>query len=161
MIIIENIKRGDIFFVNGTDLNVGSEQQGDRPAIIVSNNKCNTHSEVVEVVFCTTKNKANLPTHVKIDGTPYLSVALCEQVTSVSKERLGEFIGTCSEDEMRRIDKAIAVSLGLQIPEGTTVNNNSTNYEIEARLKIYEEMYKRLLNGFISMLPQKRGQIIR
>ena len=42
-----NITRGDIYYVDAID-SVGSEQRGGRPAIVVSNDKCNQHSPVVE-----------------------------------------------------------------------------------------------------------------
>ena len=35
-------------------------------------------------------------------------------MTTVSKDRLGKYFGTCSEDEMRRIDRAIMIILGLE-----------------------------------------------
>ena len=43
-------------------------KEGGRPAVIVSNDVCNEHSRVVEVVFLTTKEKPPLPTHVKINS---------------------------------------------------------------------------------------------
>lgn len=61
------IYRGDIFFVKRNDNNrqKNSEQYDERPAIVVSNNKCNEFSPVVEVVYLTTQEKKPLPTHVE------------------------------------------------------------------------------------------------
>lgn len=106
------IKRGDIFYISKTPC-TGSEQWGGRPGIIVSNEKNNIHSETVEVVYCTTRFKPMLPTHTTIRSTPYDSTVLCEQVTTVSVERIGNYIGRCTEEEMREIDSCILVSLGL------------------------------------------------
>lgn len=105
------IKRGDIFFVKAT-ANTGSEQKAGRPAIVVSNNFANTFSSVVEVVFLTSKNKKSLPTHAKIHCRVE-SVALCEQITSVSKERLGKYVKSCSDLEIKDVNRALKVSLGL------------------------------------------------
>ncbi len=104
--------RGQIYFVNMTEA-VGSEQTGNRPAVIVSNNTGNLFSTIVEVVFLTTKKKPDLPTHVLIDSAKSQSVALCEQIQTVDKKRLSQYIGTVSRQEMGMIDQALAVSLSL------------------------------------------------
>ena len=107
-----NIYRGDVFFVESFGKQIGSEQKTDRPAVIVSNDKNNENSPCVEIVYLTTKPKQNLPTHCKVKALAQ-STALCEQITTVSKERLGEFIRQCTDEEMAEIDKALAVSLGI------------------------------------------------
>ena len=107
------VYRGDIFFVKGHVKNTGSEQKQERPAIVVSNDMANRHSPVVEVVFLTSAEKAKpLPTHVDV-VCQILSTALCEQINSISKDRLGEYIRTCTDKEMKAIDKALKISLGL------------------------------------------------
>ncbi len=104
--------RGQIYHVSqGTT--TGSEQAGGRPAVIVSNDNGNTHSTVVEVVFLTTKKKHWMPTHVPVRSAQRPSTALCEQIQTVDKERLLRYIGNASEQEMRMINRALAVSLGL------------------------------------------------
>ena len=108
-----SIHRGDIRFVRESAGLLGSEQAGGRPAVIVSNNKGNRFSPVVEVVYLTTQKKTGLPTHVEITSSPKPSTAICEQVSTVSKERKGEFIGHATAEEMARIGKALKISLGL------------------------------------------------
>lgn len=111
------IKRGDIFHIMGTpnrNTTHGSEQWPDRPAVIVSNNLNNKYSPVVEVVYLTGRTKQRLPTHVRINSAEIPSVALCEQVNSVSVDRLGNPMGVCTEGEMLDINCALAVSLGLE-----------------------------------------------
>ena len=108
------IKRGDIFYIHRSGCTDGSEQQSGRPAVVISNDENNRHSATVEVVYCTTKEKPDLPTHTKIFSTFCESTVLCEQITTVSTERIGDYIGCCTEDELRRIDNCIAVSIGLK-----------------------------------------------
>ena len=86
------IKRGDIWYVENSFAAVGSEQRPGRPAIVVSNNKNNEHNSVVEMVYLTTQPKNNLPTYVTIRSTGRLSTALCEQITSVAIERIGDYV---------------------------------------------------------------------
>lgn len=97
-----NIYRGDIFYIKKNDNNrfQGSEQYDERPAIIVSNNKCNEFSPVVEVVYLTTQEKKPLPTHVEV-MCRVPSTALCEQVFSINKGRLSGYIRTCTENTQR------------------------------------------------------------
>lgn len=108
------MKRGEIYYIERSSYGeTGSEQRSGRPAIIVSNDKCNEYSEVLEVVFLTTQPKNDLPTHIDIRSSTKPSVALCEQINSIAIQRFGEYIGTCSEYEMTMIDAALAISLGL------------------------------------------------
>lgn len=115
------IKRGEIYWIGGRGNHIeGSEQKADRPAIIVSNNTGNKYSPVVEVVYCTNQEKKTLPTHTVLQkvstGDAEGSTVLCEQVCTVSKNRIydaNSYIGRVSDEDMQRIDKAIAVSLGL------------------------------------------------
>lgn len=109
-----NIKRGQVWRVN-CECNIGHEYKGVRPAIIVSNDKANKHSPVVEVVYLTTKPKKYMPTHVCVYAN-VPSVALCECVDSVDRSRIlrDEPFATISEDEMRKVDAALKVSLGLE-----------------------------------------------
>lgn len=107
------VRRGDIFYVYGTEA-TGSEQHGDRPAIIVGNDIGNKHSPVVEIVYLTTRQKTRLPTHIKISTALRPSTALCEQIYSVCKSRLGAHIGHVTEQEMDDINKALAISVGIR-----------------------------------------------
>lgn len=107
-----SVKRGDIFYIAG-GVQTGSEQGGNRPAIIVSNNLGNRYAPVVEVVYLTTRKKTSLPTHVNIYSAKRPSIALCEQVDTVSKSRLERRLGHVTAKEMQAIDRALARSLGL------------------------------------------------
>lgn len=116
------MNRGDIFYIRHAHT-VGSEIETKkaRPAIIVSNNSLNHHSGVVEVVFLTTQPKKDMATHVLINATGVKSTALCEQVNSVAVERIGDFCGKCTEEEMAGIDKALLTSLGIVVAEDNHV----------------------------------------
>lgn len=104
--------RGQIYYVYPKDY-TGSEHGGGRPAIIVSNDVGNEYSQVVEVVFLTTREKKPLPTHVAINSAKYPSTALCEQIDSVDKERIGGYINEISQAEMKNIERALLVSLDI------------------------------------------------
>lgn len=110
-------ERGNIYYItNNNSPIVGSEQASGRPAIVVSNDKNNNHSSVLEVVYLTTQPKTYLPTHVKITSSSKPSTALCEQVYSISVDRVGNWCGECTAEEMEQIDAALIISLGLTPP---------------------------------------------
>lgn len=110
---MDNYKRGEIFYIMRDAMQVGSEIYHGRPAIIVSNDFLNSTANVVEVVFLTTQPKKDMGTHVRITSTGRTSTALCEQITTVAIERIGNYVATASDREMREIDEAIAKSLSL------------------------------------------------
>lgn len=85
--ITNDFRRGEIYYIEKSE-NYGSEQQAGRPAVIVSNDTNNEHSATVEVVYLTTRNKNELPTHVRVNGTGITSTALCEQVATIDKGRI-------------------------------------------------------------------------
>lgn len=109
-------KRGEIYYINnGNSGQVGSEMKKDRPAIIVSNDANNKHSSVVEVVYLTSKPKKELPTHVTIRSTGRMSVALCEEPTAISTERINNYICKATDDEMEHVDIALMIALGINM----------------------------------------------
>lgn len=123
------IKKGDIFYIYSAE-QVGSEIAGCRPAIVVSNDMCNRFSSVLEVVYLTTRErKRRLPTHVYIESAPRRSTALCEQITSVSISRFGNYVGKISKREMFKIDFAMLVSLGMMriIPQSAKQKEKTEN----------------------------------
>lgn len=110
---MDEIRRGEIFYIARGGATNGSEQYADRPAVVVSNDENNRYSGVIEVVYLTTAPKTDLPTHVIINSTGRKSTVLCEQVTSVSVDRVNNYIGQVSEQEMKNIEIALMISLAI------------------------------------------------
>ena len=112
------VKRGDIFYADLSPV-VGSEQGGVRPVLIVQNDTGNRHSPTVIAAAITSQTgKARLPTHISLAamscGLPKDSVVLLEQIRTLDKRRLRERAGRIPEDDMRRVDEALGVSMGLE-----------------------------------------------
>ena len=82
----DDVKRGEIYYISRGGYNTGSEQQADRPGVIVSNDKNNKNSQTLEVVYLTTQPKNELPTHCTIRSTGRVSTVLCEQIHTVAVE---------------------------------------------------------------------------
>lgn len=116
----DDVKRGEIYYISRGGYNTGSEQQADRPGVIVSNDKNNKNSQTLEVVYLTTQPKNELPTHCTIRSTGRVSTVLCEQIHTVAVERIGKYIGVCTAQEMQNIDIGLMISIGLGDAGGAT-----------------------------------------
>ena len=147
---MSDIRRGEIFYISRGNMTVGSEQNADRPGIVVSNDMGNEHSNVVEIVYLTMQPKTELPTHVTIRSTGKPSTALCEQVTTVSIDRVKGYIGQCSDKEMENIDIALMISLGLD-------GGAKTSKKYAETIKMKEEEITRLREQ-VEIVKENAGQ---
>lgn len=93
----------------------GTNQSEGRPALIVSNDRFNKTSDTLEVVYLTHSPRNDQPTHVTVRSGSSESVAICEQVTSVRKDRFISYISSATKEEMVRIDMALLTSLDLSL----------------------------------------------
>jgi len=112
------IKRGEIYFADLGNCNVGSEQSGTRPVLIVQNNIGNRFSPTVIVACITSKIfKNTIPTHVRLDkgiyGLDEDSLILCEQIKTLDKTRLKTKICALTPYDEVRVDRALRLSLQL------------------------------------------------
>lgn len=117
---MKEIKRGEIYSAD-FGAGFGSEQGGVRPVLILQNNTGNKHSPTTIVAAITgRKTKAALPTHVAImtGGLKTESTVLLEQIRTIDKARLGEYIGKLDSKTLAAVDRAIVVSLGIKYLEG-------------------------------------------
>lgn len=149
------ILRGDIFYIakHGYTQPQGSEQEAGRPAVIVSNNEANKYSRSVSVVYLTTQEKKPLPTHCEVVARTK-STALCEGVTTISKDRLLDYVKSCTEEEMANIDECLMVALGIDTQNEVDVyeeNANEMKFELESAKLMHDQLQKELENKNIEI----------
>ena len=111
------IRRGDIYYADLSPV-TGSEQGGVRPVLIIQNNIGNRHRPTVICAAITSKmNKAKLPTHIEISAGRYQivknSVVLLEQIRTIDKQRLREYVCHVDQELMKKVEKALKISLEL------------------------------------------------
>ncbi len=85
-----------------------NEQSGWRPGLVFQNNLGNKHSpNIIALPLTSAIKKQELPTHVFIpsNGTGLLknSMVLCENPECMSKEKMGNYITTISDEYMSRV----------------------------------------------------------
>lgn len=111
------MRRGDIYYADLRPV-VGSEQGGIRPVLIVQNDMGNRHSPTVIIAAITSRmNKAKLPTHIELNSSMYDmdkdSVVLLEQLRTIDKKRLRDKVCHLEGEVMKKINKALMISLEL------------------------------------------------
>lgn len=114
---MKQIKRGQIYYCDFSPV-VGSEQGGYRPCLIIQNDVGNRYSPTTIVAIITSRNtKAKLPTHHwfnKRYGLKIDSMVELEQIRTIDKKRLKDFIGEVDENEMSWIDEKIKISFAIK-----------------------------------------------
>lgn len=110
-------RRGDIYYVQFGNTSTGSEQHGDRPAVIIQNDVGNTYAPTLIVVPLTsnTEKKVTQPTHCLLEneGLSMSSMALAEQIFTIDKSRILKYLGHLAPEDMQRLDYALKNSLAL------------------------------------------------
>lgn len=113
----KHIQRGDIYYAALTPV-IGSEQNGVRPVLVIQNDIGNRYSPTVIVAAITGRSrKKHLPTHVRLDGAACglfrNSIVLLEQIRTLDKSRLREYMGNVGADKLEQIDRALRISIGV------------------------------------------------
>lgn len=111
------IYKRDMFYTDLTPV-VDYEQGGIRSVLIIQNNISNRYSPTVFVAAITSRTEKNcLPTHIQLCSKQYglrqNSLVLLEQIRTIDRSRLREYIGHLSDSQMQQFNEALAVSFGL------------------------------------------------
>lgn len=122
-------RRGDIYFANLNPFR-GSEQGGTRPVLVLQNDTGNFFCPTLIVAPLTTKvyKKQTLPTHFvlkHVKGLEAESIVLLEQIKTIDKSRILNYVGKVLPSEMNGVDEAMRISLGISVPEGADVRTRN------------------------------------
>ena len=112
------MKRGEIWTVAG-----GPDYAGNpRPAVIVQNDSFDGTASVTICIFTTNEREAplfRLPIEPSSrNGLDSLSRIMVDKITTVSKQKIGERIGELGGEDIARLDRAVAMFLGLSVSQG-------------------------------------------
>lgn len=152
-----DFSRGEIHYIDDMGHINELGYRSGRPCIIISNDNANRHSSHITVIPLTSQEKMPSPVHVAI-RCKLPSTALCENIQTVPREKIGDYIRTCSEDEMAKINTGVCCALGLPTPETSKSINNQLSetvdtisaeiIKIEAEREVYKKIYTQLLNRY-------------
>ena len=108
--------RGEIWTVDLSPTQ-GREQRGTRPALVLSANTFNAGPAELAVVLPLTTKAKGIPFHVEIrppeGGVSDTSYIECEDIRSISKERLRDRWGTVSSETLSQTEDRLRILLDL------------------------------------------------
>lgn len=104
--------RGEVWWVN-FEPSVGGEIRKQRPAVIISNDLANRYLNRVQVVPLTSSTDRVYPSEVLVTLNGQQSKAMADQMTTVSKQRLSNRIGSLNDEDMCGVERIIKLQLGL------------------------------------------------
>lgn len=108
--------RGEIWLVD-LDPTRGHEQAGRRPVLVISVNLFNHGPAELAVVLPITTREKGIPFHVPVNssesGLKTKSFIKCEDIRSVSKERLTSYLGRVPQEIMEAVEDRLRILLGL------------------------------------------------
>jgi len=111
-------KRGEIWLVDWSP-GRGSGQLGKRPAVVVQTDAANRNPRYPNTIVVTLSTKGRaVTTHVKIEptsenGLKETSFAKCEQISTISKERLQRKWGRIGPEDLDRVKLALSAVLEI------------------------------------------------
>jgi mRNA interferase MazF len=113
-----DVKHGQIWLVNWSH-GRSSEQLGKRQALVIQTNAANSNPRYPNTIVLTISTKG-LPVAIHVEIKPdnlnnvnETSWVKCEQVLTVSKERLELCLGSISRNEMLKVEASVKLALGM------------------------------------------------
>ncbi len=114
------VKRGEVYMAK-LQPRSGSEQQGNRPVMVMSHDSFNDNPRwrsIIVIPFSTSPTQSQRgPTAVMIvagdGGLKHDSIAVCHQVTTLDRAKLGKRLGKLSETAMANVEAGLKAATDL------------------------------------------------
>ncbi len=108
------MNRADVWWVN-FEPSIGGEIKKKRPAVIISNDAANKYLNRVQVIPLTSQIERLYPSEAYITINGKKCKAMADQLTTVSKLRLMKLEDRLSQTDMKKVELAVKVQLGLTL----------------------------------------------
>jgi mRNA interferase MazF len=113
---VTQIARGEVWLANLNPVK-GHEQAGKRPCLVISVDLFNQGASGLVVVLPITSKEKGIPFHVELNppegGLRVKSFIKCEDVRSISIERLEERWGVVSPEILIAVEDRLRILMGL------------------------------------------------
>ncbi len=116
----DRFRRGELYWVDWSP-GRGSESSGTRPALVVQRDAGNLAPTYPNTVVVAVSSQGHeIPLHVRLrptreNGLKNVSWVKCEQVFTVSKDRLRGRLGRVTPADMHEVERAMALNLDLTL----------------------------------------------
>ncbi|MDE2149198.1 MAG: type II toxin-antitoxin system PemK/MazF family toxin [Gammaproteobacteria bacterium] len=107
------MKRGEVWWVS-FDAAVDGEIRKRRPAVILSNDAANAALHRVQVIPLTRNTAKVYPGEALVSVAGRQGKATVSQLATASKQRLTKRLDTLSTSDLKAVEKAVLVQLGLR-----------------------------------------------
>lgn len=148
------VRRGDVFFCQGSLDGADWNTRKTRPVVVISNDAGNTTSPKVIVVNMTTNVTRRLyPMHfdIVIPGRG-VSCVHCEEIRTVEKADLIDRIYSLTPEEVRRLDHCLAWSLCMA-PEGPQTSQEAPRDADNTGDDLFHRLARKGLSAAVIPLP--------
>lgn len=139
-VIPSQIKRKDIWYIKNNS-GVGGEIVGNRPFLVIGNEKTVQMNKTVTGVYLTKTPRAESPFHVTIK-TNVMSTAICEQVNTISVDRFVNKVGEITDVELALVEKAIINALGIKTNNSSSIYHSPDYISLKTELLVYKKIYE-------------------
>jgi mRNA interferase MazF len=106
-------RRGEVWWVS-FDPSIGGEIQKTRPAIVMSNDAANAALNRVIVIPITSQVARVYPGEALITLNGEQRKAMADQITTASKQRLKNKLGSLSRPDVTAVENAVLLQLGIR-----------------------------------------------
>ena len=164
---VKELRRGDVYYItSGSDEYCGMKM--GRPAVVVSSDMgLEKNKATVMVIFCTTNLERFGSHYVKLTSTARVSLAKCNEIFTVERANVGDYMCTLNEFEMKKIDEQISWCLGLSLGYNEPEDEEEIEYEDEIEpaeaedyedenvaLRVENSLYKKLYEKAMEQLVE-------
>jgi mRNA interferase MazF len=108
--------RGEIWYAR-FDPVVGHEQGGEHPCLVISDDRFNHSRAHLVIVLPITRTERGIASHIRLDppecGLKAVSFIKCEDVRSISKQRLQSRWGKVSAKTMNTVEDRLRILMNL------------------------------------------------
>ena len=160
------IERGQVYFLREDD-SVGAELSIGRPILVLNNQELIDKLPTVIVAYMTTTPKVNNSTVKVFTGKKYGYVIL-NQLRTIDKSRLNEYICALTHKEQERVNKALSYVLNVgefsanggeeeevAVEEKAPVNDINEIAELKMELALHKALYEKTLEKLIELRLEK------
>ena len=111
-----NFYRGEVWFIDLSPT-IGREQSGRRPCLIISDDGLNSSRAELAIIIPITSKAKGMPSHVEVNppegGLQVRSFIKCEDIRSISTNRLIKVIGTVNISTLDQVGQRLRLLLNL------------------------------------------------